>query len=64
MATVLDRTGTIFKKCDLKSHKPNSNKRCADGACQHTCDNREKCSHTSTLRYSVNNKQREASSHA
>ncbi len=63
MATVLDRTGTIFKKCDRKSHKPNSNKRCAAGACQHTCDNPEKCSHAWTLRYSVNNKQREASFH-
>jgi len=42
MATVIDRTGTIFKKCDRKGHKPNSNKRCAAGAGQHTCDNSEK----------------------
>ena len=63
MATVLNRTGTIFKKCDRKSHKPNSNKRCADGACQHTCDNPEKCPHAWTVRYSVNGKQREASFH-
>ena len=63
MATVLNRTGTIFKKCDRKNHKPNSNKRCADGACQHTCDNPEKCPHAWTVRYSVNSKQREASFH-
>jgi hypothetical protein len=63
MATVIDRTGTIFKKCDRKGHKPNSNKRCAAGACQHTCDNPEKCSHAWMLRYIVGGKQREASFH-
>ena len=63
MATVIDRTGTIFKKCGRKGHKPNSNKRCAAGACQHTCENPEKCSHAWTLRYSAGGKQREASFH-
>ena len=29
---------TIFKKCDRTYHKPDSNKGCAGGTCQHTCE--------------------------
>jgi integrase len=56
-----NRTGIIFKKCDLSNHKPDSNQRCNSGACQHTCAVPEKCSHAWTLRYSVNGKQVEKS---
>jgi hypothetical protein len=28
---------TVFKKCDRAYHKPDSNKLCAAGTCQHTC---------------------------
>lgn len=61
MALAVNRTGTIFKKCDTSNHKPNSNSRCASGTCQHTCPNVEKCPHAWTLRYSVNGKQVEKS---
>jgi hypothetical protein len=57
MALAVNRTGTIFKQCDRSNHRPDSNKKCAAGACQHTCDKPEKCSHAWTLRYSVNGKQ-------
>jgi hypothetical protein len=54
---------TIFKKCDRTYHKPDSNKGCALGTCQHTCDARQvpDCPHKWTVRYSVNSKQREQS---
>ena len=29
---------TIFKKCDRSYHKPGTNKGCAAGTCQHTCE--------------------------
>jgi integrase len=61
MTTALNRTGTIFKKCDRSSHRPDSNKNCAAGTCQHTCGNPEKCQHAWTLRYSLNGKQLEKS---
>jgi integrase len=61
MATKLNRTGTVLKKCDRSNHKPETNKRCTNGTCQHTCDNPEKCKHAWTLRYSVNGKQLEKS---
>ena len=32
---------TIFKKCDRTNHKPDSNKLCAGGTCQHTCEARQ-----------------------
>lgn len=32
---------TIFKKCDRTFHKPGSNKGCAAGTCQHTCEARQ-----------------------
>lgn len=53
--------GTIFKKCDMAAHRPDSNKACAAGTCQHACAAPERCPHAWTLRYSVNGKQREES---
>jgi len=61
MALAVNRTGTIFKKCDRRNHKPDSNKRCATSTCQHTCDSPERCAHAWTLRYRVNGKQAEKS---
>ncbi len=54
---------TIFKKCDRTNHKPDSNKLCAGGTCQHTCEARQvpDCPHKWTVRYSVNSRQREQS---
>ncbi len=54
---------TIFKKCDRSGHKPESNKGCAAGTCQHTCESRQvtDCAHKWTVRYSVNSRQREQS---
>jgi integrase len=40
-------------------HKPDSNKACAAGTCQHTCADTERCSHAWTLRYWADGKQRE-----
>ena len=53
--------GTIFKKCDISAHKPESNKACAAGPCQHTYAAPDKCPHAWTLRYFVNGKQKEES---
>ena len=61
MTTALNGTGTIFKKCDRSNHKPDSNKNCASGTCQHTCDDPEKCGHAWTLRYSLDGRQLEKS---
>ena len=61
MALAVSRTGTIFKKCDRSNHKPDSNKNCAAGACQHTCDKPDRCSHAWTLRYWVSGRQSEKS---
>lgn len=61
MALAVNRTGTIFKKCDRSNHRPESNSRCSAGICQHTCDKPDRCSHAWTLRYSVNGKQVEKS---
>jgi hypothetical protein len=54
---------TIFKKCDRTYHKPDSNKGCAAGTCQHTCEARQGAAraHKWTVRYSVNSWQREQS---
>jgi len=54
---------TIFKKCSRESHRPESNKGCANGTCQHTCEPSviEKCPHKWTVRYVVNGTQRERS---
>jgi hypothetical protein len=54
---------TILKKCDRANHRPQSNKQCANGTCQHTCDPAqvETCAHKWTVRYSVNSSQREQS---
>jgi integrase len=57
----MDREGVILKKCDRANHRPTTNKACAAGTCQHTCDTPERCSHAWTLRYSVNDRQRELS---
>jgi hypothetical protein len=53
----------IIKKCDRANHRPDSNKACANGTCQHTCEPAqvEACSHKWTVRYSVNSRQREKS---
>ena len=52
---------TVFKKCDRSHHKPDSNKGCAAGTCQHTCEAWQvpNCPHKWTVRYSVNSRQRE-----
>ncbi|MCW2930190.1 MAG: hypothetical protein JWM19_1152 [Actinomycetia bacterium] len=54
---------TIVKKCDRTYHRPDSNKQCAGGTCQHTCEAAEveKCRHAWTVRYTVNGVQRDKS---
>jgi integrase len=54
---------TIFKKCSVEFHRPESNKGCANGTCQHTCEanGTERCAHKWTVRYVVNGVQREKS---
>ena len=63
MALAVNRTGVIFKKCDLSNHRPETVKQCVSGTCQHTCPPAaaEKCKHAWTLRYWVNGKQVEKS---
>ncbi len=63
MAPAVSRTGTVFKRCDRSNHKADSNKKCADGTCQHTCEPGaiERCPHAWTLRYWVNDRQVEKS---
>lgn len=61
MALAVNRTGTILKKCDRSNCKPDSNKKCAEGACQHTCEKPDRCPHAWTLRYWVNGRQLEKS---
>ena len=63
MALAVNRTGVIFKKCDISNHRPETVKLCAAGTCQHTCppDTIEKCRHAWTLRYWVNGRQAEKS---
>jgi integrase len=53
----------IVKKCDRAGHRPDSNKGCANGTCQHTCEPAqvETCAHKWTVRYSANSRQREKS---
>lgn len=55
--------GTLKKKCDRAFHRPESNTRCANGTCQHTCEPSqvEGCAHKWTVMYSVNSRQREQS---
>ena len=59
MALAVNRTGVIFKKCDMSNHRPETVKQCVSGTCQHTCPpgTVEKCKHAWTLRYWVNGKQ-------
>jgi integrase len=54
---------TVFKKCDRTYHKSGSNRGCAAGSCQHTCEAWQvpDCPHKWTVRYSVNSRQREQS---
>jgi integrase len=54
---------TVLKKCDRTFHSPGSNKGCAAGSCQHTCEAWQvpDCPHKWTVRYSVNSRQREQS---
>jgi hypothetical protein len=54
---------TIFKKCDRAGHKPASNKGCAAGTYQHTCEpgQAQDCAHKWTVRYSAHSRQREQS---
>jgi len=57
----MDRSGIIFKKCDLTLHKPDTNRACQAGTCQHTCKTPDKCGHAWTLRYWAAGRQREQS---
>lgn len=57
----MERSGVILKKCDRRHHKPDSNRACAAGTCQHTCGQPERCPHAWTLRYSAGGRQRELS---
>jgi integrase len=57
----MDRAGVILKKCDRELHKPDSNRACASGTCQHTCERPGRCGHAWTLRYWANGRQREQS---
>ncbi len=54
---------TILKKCDRTYHRPETNKQCASGACQHTCEASqiERCRHAWTVRCTVNGVQRDKS---
>ncbi|HEY6790235.1 MAG TPA: hypothetical protein VI365_23300, partial [Trebonia sp.] len=54
---------TILKKCDRTYHRPETNKSCAGGTCQHTCEapEIERCRHAWTVRYTVNGVQRDKS---
>jgi hypothetical protein len=54
---------TIFKKCDRTYHRPQTNKQCASGSCQHTCEACEidRCRHAWTVRYNVSGVQRDKS---
>jgi Phage integrase family len=54
---------TIFKKCDRTYHRPQTNKQCAGGTCQHTCEASgiDRCRHAWTVRYNVNGVQRDKS---
>jgi len=63
MPLAVNRTGVIFKKCDMSNHRPETVKQCVSGTCQHTCpsETMEKCKHAWTLRYWVNGKQLEKS---
>lgn len=53
----------IVKKCSTAKHRPESNKQCAAGTCQHTCTPEETatCRHAWTVVYSANGRQREKS---
>jgi hypothetical protein len=54
---------TVLKKCDRSYHRPQTNKACAAGSCQHTCEPSaiERCRHAWTVRYTVNGVQRDKS---
>jgi hypothetical protein len=54
---------TVLKKCSTEYHRPATNKGCAGGACQHTCEPAEveRCRHAWTVRYTVNGVQRDKS---
>ncbi len=54
---------TIFKKCDRGYHRPETNRQCAGGTCQHTCEPSQtgRCRHAWTVRYNVNGVQRDKS---
>jgi hypothetical protein len=54
---------TILKKCSREFHRPQTNKLCAGGTCQHTCGTAEieRCRHAWTVRYTVNGVQRDKS---
>ena len=58
MALAVNRTGVIFKKCDLSNHRPETVKQCVSGTSKHTCPagDVEKCEHAWTLRYRVDGK--------
>src|ERR1700760_1806067 len=61
MALAVNGNGTIFKKCGMANHRPDSNQRCASSACQHTCADPDHCGHSWTLRYWAGGRQVEKS---
>jgi hypothetical protein len=54
---------TFVKKCSAEYHRPETNRQCASGTCQHTCQPSEiaRCRHAWTVRYNVNGVQRDKS---
>jgi hypothetical protein len=54
---------TVLKKCSTEYHRPETNRQCAGGTCQHTCQPSEieRCRHAWTVRYNVNGVQRDKS---
>jgi hypothetical protein len=54
---------TILKKCSREFHRPETNKQCASGTCQHTCEaaETEPCRHAWIVRYMVDEVQRDRS---
>jgi hypothetical protein len=54
---------SVLKKCDRSYHRPATNRQCAAGTCQHTCEpgQIERCRHAWTVRYTVNGVQRDKS---
>jgi hypothetical protein len=41
MPLALNRTGVVFKKCDMSGHRRDFNRACGAATCQHTCKDTE-----------------------